>query len=302
MTSRLGRSLSAALIASLSLLPAMSMAADPSAWNVVEATDGTTCGATTDGAVLIATPDGSRYGIIVANVTLGDHPQRDIRIDGTPVPFAWAQLRTTAFTPLDEAQLAKIAAARTVELEWPERKIVLQTDGISAALTKLKACGEAIRARRLATANPAPPAAPGPLKLHLVCQGVRVTTEEEETSVSISNDRDVTRSASGSATTERVVRIPGRVDVSVEGAAVRLNPSAILRRNLLFKTPKGGWYDLTDVKIDADEIAGKFSLTVFQKPQMTIDRHTGAIRLAGLGMQYTGTCEKSAQPIDAQKF
>jgi hypothetical protein len=136
----------------------------------------------------------------------------------------------------------------------------------------------------------------------LVCQGVRLALEEETTSVSVSKPYEPANRASGEATTTRLVRIPGQVDVVVSGNAVRVNPTPILRRSIPVKTPKDGWYPLTDVMIDNDQIAGRFSLTFIQKPTVRIDRHTGGIRMSGFGMDYNGSCEKSATPITAQKF
>jgi hypothetical protein len=149
-----------------------------------------------------------------------------------------------------------------------------------------------------ASAAHAQPESPGSLDLHLICQGLRTQTEQEQTSVQISGDG---RSASGSALTDHVVRIPGRIDVSVSGNVVKVNPRSILKGSI-WSAPRDGWYELTDVIIDQDQIAGKIRLTPLQKPSVRIDRHTGQIHMSGLAMRYEGSCERSAEPMSAQKF
>lgn len=140
------------------------------------------------------------------------------------------------------------------------------------------------------------------LDLHLICQGVRIDTEEQTTSASVSRDFHPTESASGEATTTRRVRVPGQIDVSVQGDLVRVNPSSVLHSTSLFRTSADGWYTLTHVVIDADQIGGKFKLSPVQNPNVRIDRHTGAIRMRGFGFNYSGTCERSTLPISSQKF
>jgi hypothetical protein len=145
----------------------------------------------------------------------------------------------------------------------------------------------------------AQPEAPSSLDLHLVCLGQRTQTEQEQTSLQISGDGG---SASGSAVTDHVVRVPGRIDVSVAGNVVKVNPMSILKRTPRWAVPREGWYELTDVIIDQDQIAGKIRLTVLERPNIRIDRHTGQIHMSGLGMRYEGSCEQSAEPMSAQKF
>jgi hypothetical protein len=143
--------------------------------------------------------------------------------------------------------------------------------------------------------------APGPI--HLVCQGERHYTQQERTSVSISRDYRPADSSTGVATTSRQAVLQGEVQVIVDGGAVRIEPSAILlnTNSILFRGPKDGWYTLDKVVIDPDQFAGRLSITFYDKPEVRIDRHTGAIRISGGLMDFRGACEKSA-PITAQKF
>ncbi len=151
-----------------------------------------------------------------------------------------------------------------------------------------------------ASAAHAQPEAPSSLELHLVCVGQRTQTEQEQTSLVINDGWG--GNASGSAVTDRVVRVPGRIDVSVVGNAVKVNPMSILKRTPRWAVPEDGWYELTDVIIDQEQIAGRIRLTPLQKPSVRIDRRTGQIRMSGLDMRYDGSCERSIESMSTQKF
>jgi hypothetical protein len=281
--------------ASVALCPLSSLAASQPAWNVVEASDGGTCGVSTDGSLLIATPDGERYGLIVANVTLGNNLEREIRVDGTPVQFKWAQLRTTAFTPLDAAGLAKLAGAKTLELPWPDRTISLSTEGLPAALTKLKACGEAIKARRVVSSSPAAPGPSvdpaGPLVLSLECDGQGVWTAGGSVSSGIpgdvTHDHDVTYPSGGAG---RV-----RVHFGADGNTVTFPatfPSSVSGRAL----------KLSAVEVSADRIVGKMRGLLGQGTVLTVDRRSGDVNVNLGGVRFSGLCRKVDDAPAARKF
>lgn len=296
MIGRFGRVAYVALVTSIALFPEPSIAAGGPGWNVVEAADGGTCGAATDGSVLIATPDGRQYGIIVSDVTLGDRPERDIRVDGAQVPFKWAQIRTTAFTPLDDAGLAKVAAARTVEFQWPERTISLPTAGLSAALTKLKICGETIKARRVATASPPPPAeagpptrADGPLMLSLECdgQGAWVAAGSVSSGIPGVRDSDVAYRSGGQ----------GRVRLNCGPDGNTVSFPATFPRHVTGRPIK-----LSDVDVNPDRIVAKARGLLGSATVLTVDRRSGDVNLELGGVSFSGACWKVDQAAAARKF
>jgi hypothetical protein len=296
MMGRFGRVFHVALAASLSLLPAPSIAAGEPTWNVIEATEGGSCGASTDGSVLIATPDGKRYGIIVSNVTVGDYPDREIRVDGVAIPYRWTQLRTTAFTPLDDPGLAKIAAARSLQFPWPEKAISLPTAGLPAVLAKLKACGEAIAARRVAGASSAPAGAgasdpEGPLVLTLECDGQGVWTAAGSVSSGIpgdvTHDREVTYAAGGQG---RV-----RLHFGPEGNTVSF-PATFPRQ------ASGRPLNVKGVEVGPDRLVAKARGLLGTSTVLTVDRRSGEVNFDLGGVSFSGTCRKVDEAAASRKF
>jgi len=298
MIGGVGRVLTVALVASFALCPAPSIAAAAPGWNVVEATDGGTCGASTDGAVLIATPDGARFGIIVSNVTLGERSEREIQFDGAPISFKWTQLRTTAFTPLDDQMLAKIASARTVEFQWPERQISLRTDGLSSALTKLKACGEAIHTRRLAAATSAAkpadagpaPSAEGPLVLTLECEGQGVWMAEGSVSSGIPGDVMHDKSVAYRAGGQGRVRLHFGPDGNTASFPATFPYSVSLRP-----------VRMSNVEVGPDRIVGRARGLLGLATMLSVDRRTGDVNFDFAGVKFSGACRKVDEAA-ARKF
>ena len=291
--------LEAATATGLLLSPLPAIAAGEPTWNIVQASDGGTCGASVEGNVVIATPDGVRYGIIVTNVTLGDHSDRDIRIDGAPVPFKWAQLQSTVFTSLDQAGLAKLGAAHSIEFQWPERTISLPTGGLAAALPKLKACGEAIKARRIASASttsaPAallPPASDdGPLRLSLECDGQGTWRAGGTVSSGIPgdviHDRDVSYPSGGQG---RV-----RLHFGPDGDAVTF-PATFPRQ------VRQGPIALKNVEVTPDRIIAKVRGLLGWATILTVDRRSGDVNLELGGVSFSGACRKLSEAPEARKF
>jgi hypothetical protein len=140
----------------------------------------------------------------------------------------------------------------------------------------------------------------GELNLRLLCQGQRVDAPSEAM-VTAPNDHNASHDASARGPADRPSRIGGRIDVTVVGERVRINPASILHSSFGGE-PKDGWYELSDVVIDQDQIAGTVRLSALQKPHVRIDRHTGAIHVGGTGMRFDGDCEKNTAPPLAQKF
>ena len=143
-------------------------------------------------------------------------------------------------------------------------------------------------------------AQPSGAPLHLTCPGTRTAEVTEVSSVSISRDFDVTHDQTGSTHTQKVLTFPGRADVVVNGNEVRVRlPTAMLPSSM---SASDGWVGVSEATIDADKITGRLAYGRFAKPRLRIDRHTGEIDVRASDATFSGTCERSNEALDAQKF
>jgi hypothetical protein len=116
------------------------------------------CGATRDGVVL-ATPDGVKFGLIVNGVSVGDQPMRPVQIDGKPYLLRFAQSGAMAFADLDAGVLGALSAGNTLSMSWDGKTAEIPTADLLPALNKASACGAALQSKRLAEAERAAKAA-----------------------------------------------------------------------------------------------------------------------------------------------
>jgi hypothetical protein len=116
------------------------------------------CGATRDGVVL-ATPDGVKFGLIVNGVIVGDQPMRTVQIDGKPFMLRFAQSGTMAFADVDAGLLGALAAAKTLTMTWGDRTAEIPMTDLMPTLNKASTCGAALQTKRLAEQEKAAKAA-----------------------------------------------------------------------------------------------------------------------------------------------
>lgn len=163
--------------------------------------------------------------------------------------------------------------------------------------TWLRAVLGAVAVFAAAPAIADPPAPAGPLKLNLTCTGTLETAEMDETSVTVAKDFDATQSATGKATTTRLVRIPGRLTFEfADGAGrVRVPPQW---RPRFSKRAADGWMDLDQFAADDRTVTGRLSLNFISKPHLRIDRRTGDVELGS----FVGTCDRTPDGAAAQRF
>jgi hypothetical protein len=67
-----------------------------------------------------------------------------------------------------------------------------------------------------------------------------------------------------------------------------------LTRNLgaVGRTPKYGWFLLSALSVEPDQITGRFKLGWLQTPRVRVDRTTGAMEVSGSdGVRFSGMCE-----------
>lgn len=135
--------------------------------------------------------------------------------------------------------------------------------------------------------------------MDLVCRGTAFTTEQTTTTAAVRNSGG--DYANGSATTFTPNRSAESVRVHLDGAGagkVKLPPVLIPT----ISRGKDGWWDFTKLDVGDDAIHGQFSLNILNHPSVVIDRHTGDIDLRGMGMRFSGSCERAPDAAEARKF
>lgn len=80
----------------------------------------------------------------------------------------------------------------------------------------------------------------------------------------------------------------GPIDVRIGGATGRIRlPHAMLPAD----TNGDGWFALDKLKLTDHAISGFAAINAMSRPEIHIDRGTGAIRVNGRSASYAGTCE-----------
>jgi hypothetical protein len=129
---------------------------EPSGWAFVG--NDKACGATKDGVVL-ATPDGVKFGLVVNGVNVGDQPMRTVQIDGKPFLLRFAQSGTMAYADLDSGLLGALASAKTLSMSWGDKTAEIATADLMPVLNRALICGAALQTKRVAEAEKAAKAA-----------------------------------------------------------------------------------------------------------------------------------------------
>lgn len=132
-----------------------------------------------------------------------------------------------------------------------------------------------------------------PFKLDLTCKGVLDTSERERTSLSLADTYNPMNSASGSATTERSVKVPLEVQVALDGAQGRLRDVGAF---------KPEWRQIEELTVGESAIEGRYRHNAMVKPRLRIDRGTGQIKILSWPVLIAGSCEVAPQGFDARKF
>jgi hypothetical protein len=139
--------LAATMCAILALAtPATSVSQDIN-WEIVD--NGRACGAGRDG-VLIGSPDGVKYGLIVQGVTVGEQALREIRLDERPFLLRFAQSGGSAFADLDASVMGALATSQVLTIRWSDRAVDVPLSSLMPALNKVQACGARLEIRRVA--------------------------------------------------------------------------------------------------------------------------------------------------------
>jgi hypothetical protein len=134
---------------------------------------------------------------------------------------------------------------------------------------------------------------------------LRLNCFGEGSNVSSSTSRVTSSGESANITSYSRKEFNSKVSVNLENGNNWIEiPSTLMsganRISNTFKKQKNNKFDLFDVAISDEEITGKFKLNFANKPSMKIDRFSGTMFFDGLGVSFSGECEKVA--VDKKKF
>jgi hypothetical protein len=135
--------------------------------------------------------------------------------------------------------------------------------------------------------------------LELLCQGVAVHTEQSHSFGSLETNTGLTANSDVTTLHKGRTEESFRVRVGADGSGQVKPPFTLLP---VLSRGKTGWWDLEHLSITDDAISGSYSLNLLNHPSVHIDRHTGDIDVHGLGLRFTGSCEKAAADPASRKF
>lgn len=94
---------------------------------------------------------------------------------------------------------------------------------------------------------------------------------------------------------------PERVTVVIEGASGKVHLPPWLVPGI--HGGSDGWFKLTSVDMQPDEIHASFGINFINHPHFTIDRHSGEINMSGFAhLSFEGNCERGPDADAPPKF
>ncbi len=98
------------------------------------------------------------------------------------------------------------------------------------------------------------------------------------------------RSAQAFGTSTQSDQFGEQMDIDVHNGSARVR---VPRRFLPpFHGGDGGWFDVSNLVVNDDEITGKVQINFAQHPNLRIDRRSGSVALDGKVGSFAGQCEK----------
>lgn len=152
----------------------------------------------------------------------------------------------------------------------------------------------AISAVLMTLASPAAAQAAKDAAFDLICSGIGERLEAHQ-SYGFEWDRKRHKYSDRSDIQYDNAQIQGSAQVEIHDGQGRIRPP----KRLLPALASGdhdGWWDLRDLRIDADSIRASYKLNGLNHPTVDIDRRSGHIRIAGIE-----TFEGSCSPFDPDK-
>jgi hypothetical protein len=125
------------------------------------------------------------------------------------------------------------------------------------------------------------------LTLRLICRGTgEHRVENYGTAFAFSGRGNSTAFGVGTQTNQ----FGDQMDIDIDAGTVRVR----VPRRMLPKLHggEGGWFDVGELLIGADEITGKVKLNFNEHPNLRIDRRSGSVALDGKVGSFAGQCEK----------
>jgi len=139
--------------------------------------------------------------------------------------------------------------------------------------------------------------------LDLVCVGVGTWTESETSFANLSAS-NAQGSTYGSGTVTSLGKGRGQVQVRIQidqanAGRIKMPPELVppLRTG-----GKDGWWRFSELQVGEEQIGGKFALNPLNRVKVLIDRRLGDIDLRGLGLTFTGSCERAPEAPEERKF
>lgn len=131
--------------------------------------------------------------------------------------------------------------------------------------------------------------------LSLACSG-NGTYSQPSTSTATVRNPTTGRSTTATGTTTRTVGISAQVRFEIRGDSARiLMPPQMTPP--INDGSDNGWWELDRLVVTPETITGRFSVNVFNKPTVHIDRMNGTIEVDGNFRYYfLGQCERTETP------
>jgi hypothetical protein len=121
--------------------------------------------------------------------------------------------------------------------------------------------------------------------LSLACEGTGTYPEMTQGSATVNNARVTTNS-----TRVQNINAAVRFEMTDTGARIFMPPAMTPPMN---SGSDGGWWHLDRIEATPEAIHGRFSLNLFNKPTVTIDRMAGTIEVDGnFRYHFLGQCER----------
>jgi hypothetical protein len=125
-------------------------------------------------------------------------------------------------------------------------------------------------------------------RLNLACDGSGAANKVRSGSAMAWDDAG--NSAQVQTTQQSTVGFEDQLQLWIEGEEGKVRmPRTMLP---IIHGGDGGWFDLKNIKVTANEITASVAINFMNKPKLILDRLSGTVSLAGKVGQFNGHCQK----------